>query len=295
MSKLINGDNITGIKNKILYFSQCYFNHKRGSSFELKIKNINLKKNNYKEYLGTPGRRLSDMFWCSLNWKNISNELNNKINILDIGCGNGNYGLLYQSLLTSNFNSYTGLDIYKNKKFPNRFNHIIDMAENADKHINGHNLITSQSALEHIEHDFEALSKITNKLSKLKKPFLQIHLVPAASCLWLYFWHGWRQYSKKNLGTLSKSLQKENDIDFQVVPLGGFYSFIVHFLLITVPTLLFRFLNLNKKKDHMDEKSLTSYFTKKSISIEHRKAAQKNPLFWAILITNKKKILDAIT
>ena len=39
----------------------------------------------------------------------------------------------------------------------------------------------SQSALEHIESDFDAIKKITKVLIKNKEPFIQIHMVPSAS------------------------------------------------------------------------------------------------------------------
>lgn len=39
----------------------------------------------------SPTRKLSNLFWLRLPWKEIKQELG-KINILDTGCGSGNYG-----------------------------------------------------------------------------------------------------------------------------------------------------------------------------------------------------------
>ena len=71
------------------------------------------------------------------------------------------------------------------------------------------NFVISQSALEHIEKDTFVIEEITKKLSENNTPYIQIHMVPACKCLWLYLWHGYRQYSKKNLSNISNQLKKK--------------------------------------------------------------------------------------
>ena len=196
--KKLNGDNIGGFLDRILYFYQCISDHKKGSDNFLDTYNpvLSISKTNTSNK--TPSRILCDSFWSSINFENLSLQLNSKLNFFDIGCGSGLYGKYLKNIIGVNFDNYTGLDIYKHNDYPSEFKHINSKAENVYNYIgNDNNFIISQSSLEHIEKDNFVLEQTTKKLIENNKPFIQIHMIPASICLWLYLWHGYRQYSKK--------------------------------------------------------------------------------------------------
>ena len=57
-----------------------------------------------------PSRTLSDLFWLTLPWTAIRNELG-EVRILDAGCGSGNYGPRLLSWADSQVATYAGTDI----------------------------------------------------------------------------------------------------------------------------------------------------------------------------------------
>ena len=227
---MINGDKINSFKERILYFPQCVSNFYRHE--------LSLKKENWHEInpdnvffcTGTPARITCNTFWYSIDYQLLKNSLKNKLHFMDIGTGAGDYGLLFENLTKENFGSYTGIDIYKNENFPKKFNFILSKAENADKHLSKKtNFVISQSALEHIEKDVETLIKVTTYLTKSSNKFIQIHLVPAPASLPLYLWHGWRQYSLRNLSKISKYLKEISpNLEIKAIALGGYRSFYQH-------------------------------------------------------------------
>ena len=76
---------------------------------------------------------------------------------------------------------------------------------------------------------------MTRVLIENKEPFIQIHMVPSASSLWLYLWHGWRQYSRKNLSLLAERLIDYFPLNFTLIPIGSKNTFWAHFKNITLP------------------------------------------------------------
>ena len=226
-----------------------------------------------------------------MDWTALSNQLCDTVSIFDIGCGKGHYGFLFKELLNKNIN-YSGLDIYKNEKFPDEFNHIIDRAENAHNHLKNHNLIVSQSALEHIEGDMDVLTNITQVLCDRGKPFVQIHLVPASASLYLYLWHGFRQYSEKNLGLISERLTSSYEVKVTIIPLGGWRSFITHFTQITLPYLYSmilgkEFINLSDVAETKTSKKCRSSVFSDSIS------SSRLPTFWGLVISSEDVDINA--
>ena len=89
--------------------------------------------------------------------------------------------------------------------------------------------------MEHIKNDFFVLKEFTKKLCKNNNPFIQIHMIPATKCLWLYLWHGYRQYSKKNLANISFRLNKKFKVNTSIIPLGGNHCFWAQFKYVTLP------------------------------------------------------------
>ena len=284
--KKINGDNPGTIINRFLYFYQCLSDQRKGVNYTCDIFKPTLSMSNLNTFSKTPSRLLCDAFWNSINYENLKLKLNSNLNFFDIGCGSGSYGKFLKKITGEYFSSYTGLDIYKNHNFPSEFNHINSTADNVNKYISiNTNFVISQSALEHIEKDIFVLEEITNKLIENKKPFVQIHMVPASMCLWLYLWHGYRQYSKKNLSNISNQLKNKFNINLSIVPIGGGNSFWTHLRYITIPVYFKKFILNDKQfkwynKKIVEEKIIES--VKKDLTCNKEK-----PVFWSIVITSK--------
>jgi len=226
---------------------------------------------------------MCDAFWNSIDYESFEIQFKSRLNFFDIGCGSGRYGNLIKKFSKKSFNSYTGLDLYKNEDFPIYFTHILDRAENSSKYINEEtNFVMSQSSLEHIEQDLSVIHQVTDKLIKNKKPFVQIHLIPAARSLWLYLWHGWRQYSKNNLINISKSLNKKFKINTTIVPLCGNSCFWTHLKYITLPTILKKLIHKKKDWQWSDQVIVEEKIYKSVLNDIHCKS--ESPIFWALII-----------
>ena len=146
--KQINGDNPGNFLNKILYFFQCIINHKKGTNAYCEINNPTLSILNLETFNKSPSRLLCDGLWNSIDYENIKSQLNSNLNFFDIGCGSGLYGTFLKKFSSQYFESYTGLDVYKNDKYPQEFSHITDKAENVFQYIDKKiNFVISQSAL----------------------------------------------------------------------------------------------------------------------------------------------------
>ena len=79
------------------------------------------------------------------------------------------------------------------------------------------------------------------------KKFVQIHLVPASASLFLYLWHGWRQYSKKSW-LYCRFTNITIKIKIRLIPLGGIKCFCVHLFKITFPGIVRRLFGLKDKR-----------------------------------------------
>lgn len=285
--KQINGDNPGNVLNRLLYFYQCITNHKTGPHEYCEISKPTLSILNLDTSNKSPSRLLCDGFWNSIDFENLRLQLNSNLNIFDIGCGSGSYGKFLEKLSSQFFENYTGLDIYKNDKYPPEFNHICDSAENVCRHINKKiNFVISQSALEHIKKDIFVIEEITKKLNQNSTPFIQIHMVPASKSLWLHLWHGYRQYSKKNLSKISSQLKKKYNVNTFIIPLGGNNSFWAHLRFITLPTLFRRYMLNDKLFKWSNQRNIEKKIIK-SVKKE-LDCKQENPIFWAFIINSNK-------
>ncbi len=287
--KIINGDKINGKIERILYFYQCIINCNKGSFGNINFDYPKLSIANVDKSKKSSSRILCDAFWNSIDYENLKLQLKNQLNFFDIGCGSGNYGKLFQKLSGPHFENYTGIDVYKHKNFPREFELIESSAEHISQYINEKiNFITSQSALEHIEKDFHVLEQTTKKLYEYNKTFIQIHMLPASKSLWLYLWHGYRQYSKKNLINIVKKLRENYEISVSVVPLGGNHCFWTHLKNITIPIMINHFKNKKNfnwhDQENIEKKILNS--VKKDLNYKG-----ESPLFWALIISSKNIIL----
>ena len=283
--KQINGDNPGNFLNRLLYFYQCLSDHRKGINKSCETYKPTLSIKNLSTLSKTPTRLLCDGFWNSINYESLKLQLNSNLNFFDIGCGSGLYGNFLKKLSGEHFSSYIGLDIYKNDNYPLEFNHIKSKAEDVNQYIEKKtNFVLSQSALEHIEKDNFVIEEITKKLIENNKPFVQIHMVPASKCLWLYLWHGYRQYSKKNLETKLDQLKKKFNIKTSITPIGGNTSFWTHLRYITIPIYFKKFILRDKFFKWYDQKNVE----KKIIESVNRELQcdQENPLFWAFVISS---------
>ena len=283
--KQINGDSPGNILNRLLYFFQCIHNHKKGSDISCEISNPYLTTSNLETFDRTPSRLLCNALWNSINYENLKLQLNSDLNFFDIGCGSGEYGKFLKKISNQYFGSYTGLDIYKNDKYPTEFNHICSQAANVSKYINKKiNFVISQSTLEHIEKDTFVIEEISKKLCKNNTPFIQIHMVPASKCLWLYLWHGYRQYSKKNLSNISNQLKKKFNVNTSIIPLGGNNSFWTHLKYITLPYVFKKIILKDKAFKWCNQKNVEEKIIK-SVNKELN-CNEENPIFWAFIISS---------
>ena len=291
---MINGDNIKGFWERVVYFAQCIINHYRGSKNSINIKKVTLDPAKVHNFKGAPSRILCGLFWGTVDWSSISKSLDAPLYFFDIGCGKGNYSKYTRDLTADCFGSYVGLDIYKADSFPPEFEHILSDAVYADEHLPKEtNIIVSQSALEHIKEDVLMLEKLTSKLSSRGQKFFQIHMIPAPSSLWLYLWHGWRQYSKKNLSSIEIRLKKINpNVEIFAIPLGGGYSFLTHLFRITMPLLIFKLKDINKRPYILGESPLLHERISNAVKKDLLSRSSKYNSFWVLVISSKDTKLE---
>ena len=253
----------------------------------------NFKFQNYKDknLNVTPSRFLSNMFWENFNWTLLKEALKD-INILDTGCGSGQFALELFSYY-ENINSYTGIDFQKFAKWKNisENNNSINFIQNSSTNLKNSipintNLFISQSAIEHFEDDLLYFRQIKQFITKTNSEVFQIHLFPSEACLWTYLCHGVRQYSPRSI---SKIVEIFLDNSYAVLyPLGGKNLNNFHFREITIPLMItkkyknYTFMNQDKYKVSMIES------LKKDLKIKSKTKAT----FYALLIhSNYKDIL----
>lgn len=156
------------------------------------------------------------------------------VRVLDIGCGSG---FMSDTLAALGYGGvYTGIDIgdrfRTNVAYPEAFQRSF---VNADAHTfeaeAPYDLIISFSALEHIPDDQKLIAHLDTALSE---DGAHLHIVPATWGLPLYLWHGFRQYS------LAGIEQRFGGRGLKVYALGGLFSFMLHFTVITVLEMLLR-------------------------------------------------------
>ncbi len=198
----------------------------------------------------SPGRQYLNSFLKTELPKILPNK---NISILDIGCGTGYIRRILEDLNYSG--EYLGIDVSKEKKFSDESNKFkIDFIQKpiedfeTDKRFD---LVISNTSFEHIEDDIKA-GQQAKKYTK--ENGTQLHIVPAFWSLPIYLLHGYRQYNPERV-------QKVFPFEKDIYRLGGFFTFVLYFFLITIPErltakMLFRktslypkFLNLANKMD----------------------------------------------
>ena len=280
----IDGDQHLSLIKKIIYsilFVIEFFKEKKqNKTSKFEFKEIELRKfyNNKGislKHFSSPGRLCSDAYFVSF----IKIFKNRKtLNVLDIGCGNGNYSKYLNNFYPKKIINYVGLDKNINdnwKKFckkKNKFYNVNFKKNNNDffqklKNLHGNfDLIFSTSVLEHIEYDLSLIKQI----SKTFKNSKNIHLVPAAISFFNYRRHGIRRYTYSNFKIIKKNVRKK----ISIFPLGNSLTMKNYFI----------FYKYYKKKEHPFEKFIMKNDKNKNFKLSDILFSKKNdyPVFYAI-------------
>jgi SAM-dependent methyltransferase len=162
-------------------------------------------------------------------------------NILDIGCGSGGNELFFRARGVGG--NYLGIDVHfhadwqgrsraaANTELQSRF--IVANAECLDG-LADFDLVFSNQVLEHVERIQNAVAEI-HRVTRVGG--ISLHTVPSTWAFFLYGQHGYRRFSPSTLGQLFENAA------FRILELrglAGFGSFLVHFLCITIPSVVFR-------------------------------------------------------
>ncbi|MDA9897364.1 class I SAM-dependent methyltransferase [Alphaproteobacteria bacterium] len=183
---------------------------------DIKIYNSKLRQFLGEELMVSPSRIACINF--ILNNENIF-SFNQNLNVLDIGCGDGQYSNLFRTMRGEKSFHYMGVDIvkYENWKHVQSKNIEFLQSELPNKDVlpklQFRNLIFSQSSLEHIRNAEEIVLWLCEKLPKVR----QFHLVPAAASGFNYLAHGFRRYTFLDLVKLGEKSGRE----YKITPIGG--------------------------------------------------------------------------
>lgn len=230
-------------------------------------------------------RKTCDLYWRTLPWEKIQEDLGGEIRIFDTGCGHGNYGVRIEEGSGGRIASYTGIDAKRRpnwaeleKKYPH-FHFIESRSSDILPLIpQGTNLFITQSAIEHFDEDLVFFEKIREYAGKAAFPVMQIHLFPGGATLPLYLFHGLRQYTPR---TVSKITRLFPEAKLSLTGLGGNASKRLHFRYFTWPVLIAR----KHVKPTFDA---SEYEPKLRAAVEHDLAhPSRSPLFWALTILTR--------
>ena len=231
----------------------------------------------------SPSRRLCDLFWMSLPWPAISTELT-AASVVEVGCGSGVYGRLLERTLGECFRSYVGIDIKSNEQWKDfdapRFRFEVGTASDARRFLLGANLILTQSALEHFEDDLLYFRQVSMHVLGSKYPILQVHLMPSASCITTFPWHGIREYTPRTVSKITRLFGIETKP--YLFWLGGSRCNQIHRKFITWP--LFRYgVDLRYAESAKYLRSL------RSAILDDFRGGASNPAFYALVLASNFK------
>lgn len=158
--------------------------------------------------------------------------------ILDVGCGEGNYYQFFRACGIKG--SYLGIDINQHESWQAREENgmqISFLVHDAEK-LQGLNqkfdFAVAIQSLEHIKNDVKAIKSMG---MCLKGRGYILLTVPSKYSFFLYAFHGHRRYSLPEI----RRLASKNGLGIEkVIKIGGLTSFLLHFILWTVPAVLLK-------------------------------------------------------
>lgn len=227
------------------------------------------------------GRRLSDIFWRTLPWEKIQEELGD-IHVFDTGCGQGNYSTRLYDASDGRVKSYVGIDAKErpnweaiHEKHPD-FQFVKSTSSDISTLIpKDTNLFVTQSAIEHFDEDLVFFEQIKEFISKTDKPVIQIHNFPGSAILPLYLFHGIRQYTPRTISKITQLFG--NKTKFYLYGLGGRAGKLVQWKYFTWPLLILR-------GEPTFNKDIKKYNSEVVNSIEQDvKSPSKSPIFWVLI------------
>jgi len=229
-SEEINGDQKLSLSRRWLYILSNFI---RNSSFQktyIRREQFFADRQERTSPLASPGRVLTEAY---LTRKLPELLPPGPIRVLDIGCGSGRTVHLLSSLGYSG--EYVGLDVQNKFQFGEveGFQKVFIQGDAHDFNPDGKpfDLILSISALEHIPNDARLIHRLPTMLSVNG---LELHFVPAGWALPTYLWHGYRQY------TCARIVERFGTGQTVVTPLGGLFSCVLHFVMITLGEMILR-------------------------------------------------------
>lgn len=229
----------------------------------------------------SPARCVSNLFWYSLPWKEVSKKLGGEVRALEVGCGSGIYGELLAECLGDSLELYMGVDLYSHPAWKNFHDRHYFKFEQGDsrsvsEYLDGKNLIITQSAIEHFEEDLDYFRQVADYIKSTDRPVLQIHLMPSASCLYTYLWHGVRHYQPRNLSKITRLFGSETQK--HLVSLGAGNCNSVHRKYITYPRLFGGGDQREIKKDDYSNE------LRKAIEDDMKRPDIKSSCFYALVL-----------
>ncbi|MBI1245688.1 MAG: hypothetical protein GC202_11835 [Alphaproteobacteria bacterium] len=228
----------------------------------------------------SPSRLLCERHLASIEWAKFSQSAGG-IRMHDMGCGSGRAGRLVAAAAGSSIR-YRGFDVRKDPAWEaSRAGSemtVFDGVDFAGTIRPGDNLFFSQSAAEHIPSDLEYFSAVARACDTASGPTLQMHYLPAASCLRLYLFHGFRQYP---IGALARlAALQASDAKCAAVALGGPAAIELHWRWITRPLL--------SRQPDQREVDPVGYRAALSAAIESDvRATPSAALFWAFIVRRR--------
>lgn len=231
----------------------------------------------------SPSRKIGDIFWSMLPYDEFG-----EINVLDVGCGNGDYSQKLWEWSNSRLKSYAGLDAFSNiqweavKGWGNQNDIDIDFKKvnlDSEELIElipfDTNFFMSQSALEHIKYDLKYFNSVKKYIDSVDFPVYQVHLFPAPASLKLFLLHGYRQYGLNSIAKIIKIFQNST---VELIKLCGDECNKVHYEYITDPIYVSNIGDLRDTKTLQYDADLYKAIIKDAAAPIH------DPAFWALII-----------
>ncbi len=185
----------------------------------------------------SPSRLLCERHLGAVDWAAFA-QVAGSIRMHEMGCGSGRAGRLVAQAAAMPV-GYRGFDVRANAAWAAPMDGarmaVFDGRDFAGTIDPSDNFFFSQSAAEHIPTDLDYFAAVATACAAAAGPTLQIHYLPAAACLRLYLFHGYRQYPAGALARLA-ALQAA-DARCTAVALGGPASVALHWRWITRPPL----------------------------------------------------------